>query len=262
MRLVTQTEENGRGRTAGTRHIVRASAPAHTHAVVFSLLETALSGGTVLDIPCGSGVFVRYLAESPFEGVHADIQDFRTIAPDIFRQADMNERLPFDDDAFDAVVSIEGIEHIERPFDFVRECGRVLKPGGRLFLTTPNISALRSRWRWFLTGFHNKCKYPLDERNPAQRHHINMLSFPELRYMLHTRGFRIETIATNRIKAVSWLYLPLVPLHHLVSRMAFRRGIKNPEHGRITAETLRQMMSKPVLFGESLILVASVSKSR
>ncbi|MEA3365643.1 MAG: methyltransferase domain-containing protein, partial [Candidatus Hydrogenedentes bacterium] len=186
--------------------------------------------------------------------------DLGVIAPEKFRRADMNERLPFEDAAFDAVVSIEGIEHIERPFDFIRECGRVLKPGGYLLLTTPNISALRSRWRWFLTGFHNKCKYPLDEKNPAPRHHINMLSFPELRYMLHTNGFRIERIATNRIKAVSWLYLPLSPLQYFVSRVAFRRGVKNAEHGRITAETVRQMMSKPVLFGEALILVASVSK--
>ncbi len=239
---------------------VRASAAPKTHAVVFDLLRATLNSGKVLDIPSGSGAFGRCLAESPFEGVYADIQDFGDLAPDTFRQADMNEPLPFDAGAFDAVVSIEGIEHIQRPFDFIGECRRVLKPGGYLFLTTPNISALRSRWRWFLTGFHNKCTYPLDELNPAQRHHINMLSFPELRYMLHTRGFRIETIATNRIKAISWVYLPLSPLQYAMGRMALRRRMKNPEHRRIALDTLRQMMAKPVLLGESLILVASASE--
>ncbi|MFO7976800.1 MAG: class I SAM-dependent methyltransferase [Candidatus Hydrogenedentota bacterium] len=260
-KIVADIQVNKHDTEARKGRKVRASASRNTHAVVYDLLRSVLSSGVVLDIPSGTGAFERYLAESPFEAVCADIQDLGVIEPEKFRRADMNERLPFDDGVFDAVVSIEGIEHIERPFDFIRECRRVLTSGGYLFLTTPNISALRSRWRWFLTGFHNKCKYPLDEKHPAARHHINMLSFPELRYMLHTNGFRIERIATNRIKAASWLYLPLSPLQYLVSRMVFRRGIKNPEHGRITGETIRQMMSKPVLFGESLILVARVSEN-
>lgn len=241
---------------------VRASASARTHEVVYNLLRGILASGTVLDIPCGSGAFAQYLAESPFKGVYADIQDLGTVPPESFHQSNMNERLPFDNDTFDSVISIEGIEHIERPFDFIGECRRVLKPGGCLILSTPNISALRSRWRWLWTGFHNKCKYPLDESAPALRHHINMLSFPELRYLFHTHGFHIESIATNRVKAVSWLYLPLSPVVYLVSGLTLRRGVKNPEHARITADTLRQMMSKPVLFGESLILVASTSNRR
>lgn len=260
-RIVANTQVNEHDTDAGADRRVRASAAQNTHAVVDRLLRSVLSSGLVLDIPSGTGAFQRHLAGSPFESVCADIEDLGVIAPEKFRRADMNERLPFDDNTFDAVVSIEGIEHIERPFDFIRECRRVVKPGGYLLLTTPNISALRSRWRWLLTGFHNKCKYPLDENNPAPRHHINMLSFPELRYMLHTNGFRIEGISTNRIKAISWLYLPLIPLQCVVSRMAFPRGVKNPEHGRITAETAQQMMSIPVLFGESLILVARALES-
>ena len=114
----------------------------------------------------------------------------------------------------------------------------------------------------FLTGFHHKCKYPLDECNPDPRHHINMLAFPALRYMLHTNGFRIKYIATNRIKAVSWLYLPWPPLLCVVSRMALRRGVRNPGHARITAEPQRQMMSLPVLLGETLILVATAHEDR
>jgi 2-polyprenyl-3-methyl-5-hydroxy-6-metoxy-1,4-benzoquinol methylase len=47
-------------------------------------------------------------------------------------------RLPFDDASFDAVVSMQVIEHVEEDVAFVRELQRVLRPGGRCWLTTPN----------------------------------------------------------------------------------------------------------------------------
>ncbi len=83
---------------------------------------------------------------------------------------------------------IDGIEHLRRPFDFIAEVRRVLRIGGEVILSTPNISSLRSRLRWLLTGHHHKCPAPLDERNPNPLHHINMISFPELRYLLHSNG--------------------------------------------------------------------------
>ena len=47
------------------------------------------------------------------------------------------------------------------------EGGRVLRPGGLFVLSTPNVSSLRSRFRFLLTGGHNRFKLPLDE---AEKH--------------------------------------------------------------------------------------------
>ena len=238
----------------------RESAPRHTHDVVYDLLQERCPSGTVVDAPCGSGAFTRRLAANAYT-IHALDIDHLPAVPVANQRvnavvADMDEPLPYRTDSIDAVVSIEGIEHIRRPWDFLCECGRVVKPGGWLFLTTPNVSSLRSRWRWYWTGFHNKAKHPLDEAHPQRRHHINMRSFPELRYMLHTNGFRIEQVATNRVKPVSWLYLPWAPVHYLGTRLATRKGAKSPEHARQIREVVQQMTTIPVLFGESLILVA------
>lgn len=234
----------------------RESAPRNTHSAVFDLLRERLREGRVLDIPCGSGAFIKRAAEGRYTLIAADIADHPAI-PDVeFHQANMNESLPFDEASFDAVVSIEGIEHLRRPFDFVKECARIVKPGGWLFITTPNISSLRSRWRWFLTGFHHKGKYPLDEGDPQPRHHINMLSFPQLRYMLHTQGFAVESITTNRIKPINWAYAPLVPFHYCVMKAVFKRGAKTERLAAQNRALLKEMMSLPILFGESMIVAA------
>lgn len=48
-------------------------------------------------------------------------------------------RMPFRDGAFDAALSTETLEHLTDPAQFLREIARVLRPGGRLFLTAPLV---------------------------------------------------------------------------------------------------------------------------
>lgn len=51
-------------------------------------------------------------------------------------------RLPYEDDRFDLVVSMDVVEHVPDPLPWLREVVRVLRPGGALFLTTPNYGSL------------------------------------------------------------------------------------------------------------------------
>jgi 2-polyprenyl-3-methyl-5-hydroxy-6-metoxy-1,4-benzoquinol methylase len=235
---------------------VRELTSRNTHATVARLLAAEPGVRTVLDVPCGEGALLARVAAMGLEGHGADLVDRGGATTGRFTLADMNAPLPFGDARFDALVCLDGIEHLERPFDFVRECRRVVRVGGVCIVSTPNISALRSRWRWLLTGFHNKQKVPLNERDPTPWHHVGLLGFPQLRYLLHRHGFRITAIATNRIKPVSWLYLPLWPVSALVTRAALRRWERDPDQRRRNAEIRRQMFSPAVLFGETLIVKA------
>jgi SAM-dependent methyltransferase len=55
------------------------------------------------------------------------------------------DAFPFDDQTFDVVLFCEILEHLHLdPVGVLREIGRVLKPGGRLVLTTPNVSRLEN----------------------------------------------------------------------------------------------------------------------
>jgi SAM-dependent methyltransferase len=58
--------------------------------------------------------------------------------------------LPFKDECFDAVTTIEVIEHVWNPTQFLQEIYRVLKRGGRLHLTTPNIAHLSITLRYLV----------------------------------------------------------------------------------------------------------------
>jgi len=57
----------------------------------------------------------------------------------------VDEPLPYSDNLFDTVVSMDVIEHVPDPVGWTREALRVLKPGGQLFLTTPNYASLSFR---------------------------------------------------------------------------------------------------------------------
>ena len=228
----------------------------NTHETVFDMIESHPEK-IVADIPSGSGAFIQRLKDEGFKDPLAlDIQNILEIEHDNFVQADMTEPFPIPDGSCDTLVCIDGIEHIYRQADFVRETNRILRMNGEFIISTPNISSIRSRWKWFWTGHHYKCESPLDENNPTPLHHIGMISFHELRYMLHRHGFEVTDIRTNRIKAISVLYGVFLPFIYLATWWTYRRRGKRQGTLRMNKSIFRQVFSVPVLFGETLIVKA------
>lgn len=241
-------------------HKIPENTSRNTHNVVGKLILDTPLCKRVLDIPSGAGAFTQRMQQHGMEVHSADIENVLMVDSPNFRTADMNHELPYEKDYFDAVACIDGIEHLERPFDFVRECHRILRKNGSLVISTPNISALRSRWRWMLTGHHNKCKTPLDESHPTPLHHINMFSFPRMRYLLHSNGFRIDTVMTNRIKGISYAYFPWVPLSYLKTKAVYNKEEKDAGQRQRNKDIIHQMFSTSLLFGETMIVRAICQK--
>jgi SAM-dependent methyltransferase len=213
-------------------------------------------GATVLDAPCGDGSLAAALRQAGYDAHGVDIESAGTgLLGPAYHDADLNGRLPFGDALFDAAFSIEGIEHLEDRYRYLRELRRVLKPGGTLILTTPNIVSVRSRVRFFGSGFYHGDGRPLREAGPSPFHHIGLSTLADLRYALHTAGLRLTGVSHTHIKTISFLYGWLVPWMWLYTTIAFRKE-KDADQRRVNREIRSALFSKSVLFGENLLLTA------
>ena len=87
-------------------------------------------------------------------------------------------------------------------------------------------------------------------------HHINMMSYQRLRYILHTNGFQVEVVATNRVKWISWLYFIFVPFAYLFTSFVYAREEKDKVQRQVNKQIKKHLFSVPLLFGETMIISA------
>ena len=101
------------------------------------------SSSRVLDVGCGTGEMAGRLIDRGYDVSGVDIAEpmvhraRERWGADRFKVAD-GEHLPFDDNTFEAVVCLGVIEYQDADERTLREIRRVLKPGGRAVLSTPN----------------------------------------------------------------------------------------------------------------------------
>lgn len=113
------------------------------------LRESGGPVGTLVDVGCGRGGLAAVLTGLFERYVGCDLvayEGFPQAPWARFVQADLNQTpFPLEPGSADAVVSTETIEHLENPRAFMRELVRLVKPGGRVVITTPNQLSLLSK---------------------------------------------------------------------------------------------------------------------
>lgn len=232
----------------------------------------AAAPGSVLDIPAGGAVQSRALATLGYRVFSIDLFAPANRAPGTsWICADANRALPFRDGAFDYVLSREGIEHLEDQMGFLRNCARVLRPGGRIVLTTPNMMHLAARASGFLTGQRNLRRGLISEiqtprtqkQGPFYHGHVFMLDYYRARYMMRIAGFDRLEVYTDRWSPTSVAMSPIVPILWLAMKFSVAVSLRNasrPGHRApredVTREIMRHVLSPALLFGKRMIIVA------
>lgn len=217
--------------------------------------------GKLYEGSCGNGKSTNRLAALGFEVVCSTLVGRPEIGPGIEWRGgvDLNRALPFADESFDYAVLQEVIEHLESHAHVVREFNRVLKPGGRWVLTTPNSSCLRSRLHFLVSGFIKGRRRPANYNIPPGEYSNLFIPFlPALHYLLWSYGFRV--VATGR-SARKWssiaLWVLLFPFVQLLGRSYLRpqRGYESALQSEATRELGKLMLSRHVLLDENLVLL-------
>lgn len=235
------------------------------HDTVVGILEKR-PPGALLDVPAGEGALAGRLIGAGFEVTCCDLY------PEIFRlngvsitRGDLNGNLPFESQSFDYVTCLEGLEHIENPQQAIREFARVLRPGGMVIVSIPNILNIEERLKWLLYGYTShfkpitrahveRLRKDYDNREEIAAH-VNPIGYSELRHILEKNGFQISGQYRDKPKANTWLYWPMVSLIRLIAKLT-------PAQKRAERWTEELASDEVLLGGNTLIVQASLSDMR
>ena len=149
-------------------------------------LESENSFPLLLDIGCATGALLTVLKNKGWTVRGVEISGPQ--AAYCRKQGLEVSTLPLEENhfpggTFDVVLASHVIEHLNKPFGFVEEVQRILKPGGHFFVTTPNIAGFQSRFfgsRWRSAIFD----------------HLYLFSKRNLKILLEKAGFTVEQVKT------------------------------------------------------------------
>jgi SAM-dependent methyltransferase len=152
------------------------------HEAAYAFAAPLVREQDVLEVGCGEGYGTALLAGVARRIVGIDYDALTVVhAAAAYPQARFVRAnlaaLPFPDASVDAVVTLQVIEHVWNHAEFVRECLRVLRAGGRLLVTTPNRLT-------FSPGLDT----------PVNPFHTKEFTAGELTHLLERCGFRTERV--------------------------------------------------------------------
>jgi SAM-dependent methyltransferase len=197
--------------------------------VVAALRRRTEPTARVLDVGCGDGSFLAHLAAKVADPavayVGVDYSEYQLAKaarlPFEFHACDLGEGIPLPDKSVDIVHAAEIIEHLYDPDLLVEECARVLRPGGHLVITTPNLQAWFNRML-FLVGiqplFHETSSRSTEVGAGAVRRfkrdtrpvgHLRLFNRTALTDLVRREGFRTVAVRGARYhdmpRAAGWL---------------------------------------------------------
>ena len=166
--------------------------PTPFDATRLSRLRELLAGrppGPVLDVGCFDGQFITRVVDGQVIGVdvsHGALKAAKARGLQCVR-GQVEAALPFIDGGFASVFAGEIIEHVFDTQALVNECSRVLKPGGWLAITTPNLVALSGRAQLLLGRSPHNVEF---DSSPGTSGHIRYFTFETLETLLRRAGLQ------------------------------------------------------------------------
>lgn len=201
---------------------------------IVATFEKFRETGLLLDVGCGSGAMLKAAVDA---GWRAQGLEIASSAVETLREQGFEvkktpiEEANFSDSSIDVIVANGVIEHVHYPDTFLASCFRFLRPGGLLYITTPNALGTSVR----LLGIRWTAVSPND--------HVHLFSMSGITTLLRSHGFQIERVAAEGAN-------PLELLHALRDRSE-ESGFDRVGSAYLLNETFSS--SKPRLLIKGLI---------
>jgi SAM-dependent methyltransferase len=182
----------------------------------FKVIDSLYQAGKILEIGSMPFHFTLLLKKAGYPVTGLDVSPERASRLiskndlEVFKCDVEKDKIPFPDNNFSVIIFSEIFEHLRiNPIATLKEINRVLKPGGKLVLTTPNLYALGNVW-WFLTGRSiDSSPYSQYLKLESLGHmgHVRVYSAKEVNEFLVNTGFKIDAVKYRYFKTRGKLML-------------------------------------------------------
>ena len=169
---------------------------------LLKFIETLPRTSSLLEIGAGGGFTLEALQNLGFTELfgsdltHTTMAEMRKRLGRVDLIAADAESLPFQDDAFDVLISSDVVEHLPDLNGHISEAARVLAPGGRYLFKTPNRLVAEQYYR--LRGLYDSFFW-----------HPSMSSPGEIRLILHRHGFEVRFLPVPHLTEAQLRKIPL-----------------------------------------------------
>jgi len=170
-------------------------------------------GETVLDLASGEGAVSEFLKNLGCEVIAFDISSealkkatkrgVKTV------QGDVENKLPFKDESFEAIFWGDNVEHLFLPAKTLKEIHRVLKKNGRLIISTPNMGYWRYRLYYLFQGMVPQTEWY--NVNPWEWEHIRFFNKNIMTNFLKQNNFFLHSFFGVSRRRLDQLLLNLLP---------------------------------------------------
>jgi ubiquinone/menaquinone biosynthesis C-methylase UbiE len=218
----------------------------------------------VLDFPAGNGFTSQFLKQNQAEPFAFDVfPEYFKIEEIKCYYSDIQKRIELDENAVDCIICQEGIEHFQDQAKTINEFNRVLKTNGKLIITTPNQSNLRSRLSFLFTeSEHFKKIMPVNEYDSIWKSdsvkseiyfgHVFLITASKLRLLSKLAGFELKKIHKTELNSTSIILFPIIYPFVFVSStlLYFKNKRKNKTQSdkiKVFKELYKMMINPRIL---------------
>ena len=191
----------------------------------------------LLDVGCATGFFVRAAQDAGWIASGVEANPFQA---EFAQQAGLDVRnetiedTTFPEGSFDAVTLFEIIEHVKQPMAILRKAYRLLRPGGMVFLYTPNFDCA------------SRLIMGLDAHFIWGSNHLTYFTIPTLAGALQTAGFQVAHAETQGldIEDMIW-YFEDTGRHDMGFARSFRHELQFLINGSGWGKNIRMYARRP-----------------